>query len=701
MFLAANGLLVWAALSAGEFVARGEGLTRRLLATVVALPTVAVVVLLALGVAGRFEARWALLSVAAVSLMAAALRAGHWWPPRGRRSPPWPVVGASPEDGPLLPVAVGLLAAVCALYAGYAALLGGTFAPDDLSYHAVLPADWIVHGRLTLGIGNYQAYYPCSAELLAAWFMLPFHDDRFASLTTPLWAAMAVVSLLVLARAYGASRAGAVVVALLFVVAAPVLRRLNTFSAVDLAGPAAVLAACALLAPRRDEDGRERPLDWRAVLPAGLAAGLAAGSKASFLPVIPLLILWLLPRLIAGERLGPARALARAGLLLLGAVLTGGYWYIRNTALTGNPLFPFQLGPLPGPFGPADQAPTKLASYLGSPAGLAILPGYVLDWPIPLFLVAATGYGAACWALARRPEVEAGARRWHAALVGGMGLALLALFPFSPFSGTTEWVGAPVTATCRYVLASFGLGIALVALALRPSPRQRAWTAVLLATSAASLALTVLREGRLAAAGTVGALVVVGLPAALLARRPERRWPSWLGLAACGLAALFLLGYAPLKAERTDAAFARSVTRADRGGGALPMDGLLAALESLPAGSRVAWFSEKPAFCYWAYGRRLQLEPTPVDVDGLPLPPLHIRSRRPWTGDWWVLAGSLQPPARAEADLAANLRLGGIEYVITTRWLGSGWPAQEEQLACSAGLPEVFRDAGSAIRRLR
>jgi hypothetical protein len=83
-----------------------------------------------------------------------------------------------------------------------------------------------------------------------------------------------------------------------------------------------------------------------ALLVAGLAAGLAAGTKLNFLLPAGVLVLGLAAIAARGARL---RAFAAAGL---GALAGGGYWYLRNLAHAGNPLpWIHHLGPisLPSP----------------------------------------------------------------------------------------------------------------------------------------------------------------------------------------------------------------------------------------------------------------------------------------------------------------------------------------------------------------
>ena len=73
---------------------------------------------------------------------------------------------------------------------------------------------------------------------------------------------------------------------------------------------------------------------------AGLAAGLAAGTKLSFLA--PVIALWLGLIVIAGR----GRRVRTALWFGLPAFLTSGYWFVRNLVAVGNPIPYTNFGPL-------------------------------------------------------------------------------------------------------------------------------------------------------------------------------------------------------------------------------------------------------------------------------------------------------------------------------------------------------------------
>ncbi len=705
-FVLANALLLFASASAGRLAMAGREPWRRALATVSAYPVLVTVVMLAIGSAGLLTARWATIAsaLAALALGVPAYRSRLRAPAAG---PAQEHRRLEDVDRLLLLLCGAMLAAMGAVYVGYALASGCVLKPDDLSYHAVQPAHWIVHQRLTLGFGTYQSYYPHGSEMLSAWFMLPFRCDAMASLGALVWLALATVAVTGLARALGAGRGAALLPAVILLASAPVLRRLNTFSATDLAAPAAALAALAFLAlpTRRARDGRPRTVGWRDVLCSGVCCGLAIGAKASLTPLAALLPVWLMWRVARLESVKVAAA--KSAAWIGGALATGGYWYVRNTVLTGNPLFPVAVGPFPGPFGPEEQRPSRLVAWLTDPpAGTdwSVLGDYLFDWPVGLLALSLIGYGACVAALQRRAGAgEERGDRALAGLLGAVGVILVMAFPFAPFSATSEWPAAPLQAQTRYVLLSYLIGVALFALSVAgDGAARRLWAGLALLTSAVAFAATIGGAGGGAARGLTLAVLALGAVGAAAARA-WRAEPRWRPLHAAPLAAAALLVLAalqPLKAERSDAGFASAVTRADSAAEPRDMAPLLDALADLPPGTRVAWFQPNPSFCYWAFGRRLQLEPLLVGADGAPRPPLHALWRQRPEAPWWVLAGSLaEAPARQD-PVVGNLRAAGVEAVVVTRWRGEEWPGQRAQLAQTGGASAVWKDEVAELWRL-
>lgn len=702
LFVLGNAALGYAAWRIASRLVPARFTFGRAVASLGGFAVLALLIVLGLGFAGALRPLPATVSAVAVALVTLLL------PRLGRAEPS---LDRLPEDldppgigeRAVARITLGLVVVVGAAYVGHWALRGTCFGFDDLSYHAAQPAWWVVEGRFTEALGNYQAYYPHNAETLAAWLMLPFHADGQVGLLPVYWALVAGVAMTCIARNLGASRAAAPLPAVLLLASGVVLRRQNSFCGDHLAGPAMLLAATAfVLQPA----GERNLLPLSAAAYAGAFAGYAAGMKLPFAVQAVVAWMWVLWTSLRVER--SWHAIGRAALFAAAAFATGGWWYLQNALVTGNPLFPASLPGLAGPFSAEQRAPTTLISWLlgyRQPVSWAPLKGYAFDWPWPLFACAAAGYLAALVAaVTKRRRVRPGGFRPRAFLLV-MGGAGLLLFPFLPFSATWEWPDSPLEPQSRYLIHVFALGLAL----LTPLLRNRRWPAI--AATAAMLAgavASILSSARslsperapVLALGLLALLVVAALLAPTLASwaiRVRGRW--WI----TGLAGLLLLAAATPRMQRlADRALPSSVTKGDWVAESKPMREVLAALDRLPAGSRVTWFLHHPHLSYPFFGRRLQLVPVPTDGDGAARPPLHGRWRGESHLDWWIMAGSVAEPMTEGRSLGSNLRAARIDAVVVTQWRAGVWPEQQAELErLAAETPpravKAFDDGYSAL----
>jgi hypothetical protein len=299
-------------------------------------------------------------------------------------------------------------------------------------------------------------FYPANSELLHSVGILAFGRDIASPLLNLGWLGGCLVAAWCIGRPYGAGPWSLIAVAVLL--DSGVLADQAGEARNDIVGVFFVLAAAALLVNAWIASGRRLPSGALAL--AGLAAGLAAGTKLNFL----VMALALLIGCIALARPGRRAAVAAAfGLPLLAG---GGYWYLRNLVQAGNPLpWVKSIGPisLPAPdqeLGGRDQH--SVAHYLtdGSVWSDWFLPGLHdglgFLWPLVLALALAPTLlllarradpimrvlgatallGAAAWVLepasAAGPEGEPTAfvsNLRHLAPALALGLALLPTLP--------------------------------------------------------------------------------------------------------------------------------------------------------------------------------------------------------------------------------------------------------------------------------
>jgi hypothetical protein len=228
------------------------------------------------------------------------------------------------------------------------ALGGGMFSFDVLEYHMPFAAKFAQTASVTgiqfTAADPLGAYYPATAELFHAIGIVALRNDLLSPLLNLGWMALALLAAWCAGRRWGLEwftlAAGALLLSL------PVLGTTQPGEAFnDIVGLASLMVAAALLLT--PERGRLE------LFAAGLALGLAAGTKYTFLVPGAVLVIGVIAATKRRERVF-------AGCLLVsGLAITSGWWYLRATLHTGNPLGLAQtLGPLhlPGPSSPLASA---------------------------------------------------------------------------------------------------------------------------------------------------------------------------------------------------------------------------------------------------------------------------------------------------------------------------------------------------------
>jgi hypothetical protein len=184
---------------------------------------------------------------------------------------------------------------------------------------------------------------------------------------------------------------------------------------------------------------REQPL---LLVPAVLAAALSIGTRTQSAPVLVALAIWALVIHRSGRTLRPYRKHLTAAALL--AILIGAFWYLRNIASHGSPLWPTVGTPWGDPRATYfDNAPRFFEQPLGYLTH--VLNHRVKSGGIPLLVV-----GMVTPLLTRRTAAR------FCALVAGLGTAL---WMFTPFSGETDF------ATTRYLFPVMAASMAGLVLA--------------------------------------------------------------------------------------------------------------------------------------------------------------------------------------------------------------------------------------------
>jgi hypothetical protein len=551
---------------------------------------------------------------------------------------------------------------------------------DDYTYHAVYPALWlrqhVIAAPAPAQAFTMQAWYPLSASVVAAWFMVPLAETRAAalawvSLTGPLYAGLAAAAGAELLARLGCPPWAWALPAVLFATSARTAIMAASFSDADLAQAAALFAALALSIPRGDtEDRRAVTADtWYAALLTGFALGVKVSAAPAALVVT----------LVLMARGGVTRVVLMTALAWSA---TGGYWYVRNLVHTGNPVYPAALLGWPGTAFP-ETTLLEYAQYYGWRRMAVDALRVYLDWPLLHGLLATAGLvSVAAWLAWRRGVLTRPARYFAVAAltIAAVTLITLPTMPFSAGNAMTFRSGLVHWDSMRYVALLFFVG----------------WAALGLLSSSGggpallrSLVAALITSASLLASGSSWTLVIALALAAVALTMVQPRglassWPRPRRLIVAGSSALVLggivLGWHGAKTAATAVAIHRE-----------PLFGAAAAaLDREPPGTRVAVFGDQ--WIYPALGDRGHLIPVRLDADG------RVATE--------PIGGAMEPGEVTvdPATFGRNLRASGVTVVVLVRQPHPGrspaLPSQHAALERIADARLIHRDRAVAIWRL-
>ncbi|HWO82991.1 MAG TPA: hypothetical protein VNM38_04280 [Solirubrobacterales bacterium] len=444
----------------------------------------------------------------------------------------------------------------------------GVFNFDSLWYHLPFAVD-MVQTHSVVGMHHVETvftnwFYPQNSELLHAVGILLTGRDTLSLFLNFGWLAVAFLAAYCVGRPYGRGAVTVIAAAILLECHTLVVRDPGAAKN-DLMAAALLLASIAILVEAYASRGvvelrsgmRDKPQphpgwDRWALAAAGLAAGLAAGTRVTGLAMAGALT-------VAVVALSPqGRRWAAAGWWFGAALAGGAFWYLRNLVVAGNPIPEVEkLGPisLPHPERLQEGRPDFSIVHYATDTGVwreyfgpGLHEAFGALWPLVVFGAVA----AALLALLRgRDRIV----RW----IGAVALfgALAYLFtPLSAAGAEGEPVGFGIN--IRYVIPALLAGIVLLPLDRWLDTPRRQWglTAVLvlvfLVTNRPDDALH--DKGRVFAFLLVALVVLV--PALLLYLRGRGSGvPLLAGGAAALLLALVAIGY-PLQRHYLEHRFA-------------------------------------------------------------------------------------------------------------------------------------------------
>jgi hypothetical protein len=488
--------------------------------------------------------------------------------------------GSKSGSGPAGPQTLVMLAVIAATVFSYAvttqhALDRGIFNFDSLWYHMPFAVEMVQSHSVT-GMHHTETiftnwFYPQNSELLHGVGILLTGRDTLSLFLNFGWLAVAFLAAYCVGRPYGRGAVTAVAAAILLECHTLVVRDPGAAKN-DLMAAALLLAAIAVLVEAwtrshrsvvpfgRIGSERNHAMDRWALAAAGLAAGLAAGTRVTALAMAAALT-------VAVVALAPrGRRWAAAAWWFLPALAGGGFWYLRNLVVAGNPIPEVEsLGPisLPHPERLQEGRPDFSIVHYATDTGVwreYFAPGlheaFGALWPLVVFAAAA----AALLAVFRGRDAIV---RW----IGGVALFGLVAYLFTPLSAAGA-EGEPVGfgINIRYVIPALLAGIVLLPLERWLDGERRQWgllgalTLVFLLTNRPDDSLH--DKGRIFAIAFV--LLVLLLPALLVFLRGRGLGAAALAAGAAGLVlAIAAIGY-PLQRDYLENRFANDGAAGER-----------------------------------------------------------------------------------------------------------------------------------------
>jgi len=253
-----------------------------------------------------------------------------------------------------------ILFAVSILFAfffvkSYLNLINPPISPDSLQGHLAFPATWIMHGNLENRLCIFGAtpvvhpgsiettagtYYPINAQLFFAWLMLPLRNAFLGDLGEVPFYIIGIIAVYAILRQYNVGKKLAGLSGFLWALIPNIFKQLKTASQVDvICAVLFLLIFYTLLMLRKN-------FTLRNSLLFGIAVGLFVGTKiinlvwlAALMPVI----CYMLYLGVKTAKAALSKIFYNLGVIVLCIILFGGYMYLKNFILLGNPVFPVDL----------------------------------------------------------------------------------------------------------------------------------------------------------------------------------------------------------------------------------------------------------------------------------------------------------------------------------------------------------------------
>ena len=267
---------------------------------------------------------------------------------------------------------------------------------DVMTYHLFLPARWIQDAAITTIPSVFgdlaPAYAPKNGEAIFAFIGSIADYDLFARVGQFPYLLLAAFAVFGIGRLKGLSRRASLIPAVIACLSPTVFRQGFTAEVDLMTGAFFVSAVYFLLL------FRERP-SFFSVLMFSASFGLAIGTKFVAVTICMFLLPPVVYYFVRFARKSPGFAMLYLGVGSLTAIASGGFWYIRNWIITGNPLFPLHMPPF---FNGIYSRTAMNTSEFHGPLGQFFLPVWSYAYGPIISAVALLSLGIAIWLIVRK-----------------------------------------------------------------------------------------------------------------------------------------------------------------------------------------------------------------------------------------------------------------------------------------------------------
>ena len=417
---------------------------------------------------------------------------------------------------------------------------------DVLSGHLPVAVQWLQAGSLRfmpyVSPLSLPAHYPGNSELLALWLMLPFHKDFLVQLASLPGVLLVILGTALTARNLGARPVTAAAAAVLVVTGPRYLDVLVGTNMQDMLAAGGLACAAAFIAADRRQPSRQ------GLVLAGLSLGLAVGARyAALVVAVPLSLVLVVHIMRRGWRQGTVML----ALTAAAATTTSAYWYIRNLAFTGDPVYPQPL-----PWHPVHATENLVVPLFRSYVSVGWSPhdwmaaaqeALRLDGPLLFLLYSAAIVGPLVLVARRNRQVG----DWLWVLLPAAEFIVFVATPASAgFMSQGHLIPELQGDNLRYLFP--GLPLCAAVLAWLSSALPPRVEAVLIAAFmvVAAVASATLRTDSISTTSMAAAAVLVLVGGLTVVRAPSARATVVAGLVAC----IASLGLSPALARHYDAA---------------------------------------------------------------------------------------------------------------------------------------------------